>query len=149
MLFCVFGTRLLLLALLAAPLLICLLQYALVALYLLLQVLLERRHPILHVHLRYYGRGGRGIIRLHAHRVGGNVVLLVDPPPRVLSLRDVLLRHVLILVRRMCHFVAGGTAGNCRLLVDRAWRSNEGAGFRLRDKLRVLGVVRQAKVMLR
>ena len=77
------------------------------------------------------------------------MVLLVDPPPRVLSLRDVLLRHVLILVRRMCHFVAGGTAGNGRLLVDRAWRSNEGAGFRLRDKLRVLGVVRQAKVMLR
>ena len=55
MFFCVFGTRLLLLALLAAPLLICLLQYALVALYLLLQVLLERRHPILHVHLCYYG----------------------------------------------------------------------------------------------
>ena len=146
---CVFDIRLFVLTLLAATLLICLLQYALVALYLLLEVLLERRHPILHVHLSD-DRGGR-IIRLHAHWVCGNVVLLVDlrAPSGVLSLGDVLFRHVLILVRRMCHFIAGGTAGTCSLLVYRAWGSYEGAGFCLRDKLRVLWVVGQAKVMLR
>ena len=55
MLVCVFGIQLLVLALLAAPLLIGLLEYALVALYLLLQVLLEGCHPILHVHLSDYG----------------------------------------------------------------------------------------------
>jgi hypothetical protein len=146
---CVFDIRLFFLTLLAAPLLICLLQYALVALYLLLEVLLERRHPILHVHLSD-DRGGR-IIRLHTHWVGGNVVLLVDlgSPSGVLSLGDVLFRHVLILVRRMCHFIAGGTAGTCSLLVYRAWGSYEGARLCLRDLLRVLWVVRQAKVMLR
>jgi len=79
------------------------------------------------------------------------VVLLVDlrAPSGVLSLRDVLFRHVLILVSRMCDFIAGGTAGTGRLLVDRAWSSYEGARLCLRDLLRVLGVVGQAKVMLR
>ena len=146
---CVFDIRLFVLTHLAAPLLICLLQYALVALYLLLEVLLERRHPILHVHLCYYGL--RRIVCLHAHWVCGNVVLLVDlgSPSGVLSLGDVLFRHVLILVRRMCHFIAGGTAGTCSLLVDRAWGSYEGARLCLRDLLRVLWVVGQAKVMLR
>lgn len=144
MLVCVFGIQLLVLALLAAPLLIGLLEYALVALYLLLQVLLEGCHPILHVHLSDYG--GRRIVRLHADWVGGNVVLLVDlrAPSGVLSLGDVLFRHILILVWRMCDFIAGGTAGTGRLLVDRAWGSYEGAGLCLRDLLRVLGVVGQA-----
>jgi hypothetical protein len=140
----VFDIRLLV-TLLRATMLIGLLEYALVALNLLLQVLLEGCHPILDMHLCYYG-GGRRIVPFHAHRcrrVSSDMVLLVDlkAPTRVLSLGDVLFRHVLILVGRVCDFIARGTARTGRLLVDRAWCSNEGTRLCLRYLLWVLRVV--------
>ena len=97
----IFDIRLLV-TLLRATMLIGLLENALVALNLLLQVLLEGGHSILDVHLS--DDGGRRIVRFHAHRghwVCSYMVLLVDlrAPTRVLSLGDVLFRHVLILVR--------------------------------------------------
>jgi hypothetical protein len=139
----VFDIRLLV-TLLRATMLIGLLEYALVALNLLLQVLLEGRHPILDMHLSDYG--GRRIVPFHAHRghrVSSDMVLLVDlrAPAGVLSLRDVLFRHVLILVGGMRNFIARGTARTGRLLVDRAWCSNEGTRLCLRYLLWVLRVV--------
>ena len=94
------------------------------------------------MHLCY--DGGRRIVPFHAHGghwVGSDLVFLVDlrAPTGVLSLRDVLFRHVLILVVR--NFIAGGTARTGRLLVDRAWGSNEGSRLCLRDLLWVLRVV--------
>ena len=137
----IFDIRLLV-TLLRAAMLIGLLEYALVALNLLLEVLLEGGHPILDVHLCYDG-GGRGIVPFHAHgghRVSSDMIFLVGlrAPTGVLSLRDVLFRHVLILVG---DFITGGTARTGRLLVDRAWRSYEGSRLCLGDLMWVLRVV--------
>jgi hypothetical protein len=81
----------------------------LVALNLLLKILLEGGHSILDMHLS--DDGGRRIVPFHTHRghwVSSNVVLLVDlrAATGVLSVGDVFFRHVLILVRRMCDFIA-------------------------------------------
>ena len=152
MLVYVFGIRLLIVTTGAANLLIGLLEYALVALNLLLEILLEGGHAAI-LDMHFSDDGWWRIVRFHAHRgrhwgVRSDMVLLLlfalRAPTWVLSMSsNVLFRHVLILVvrRRMCYFIAWGTARTCRLLVDRAWRSNESAWLCLRDLLGVLRVV--------
>ncbi len=123
-----------------------LLEDALVVLYLLLQVLLEGTHAILHMHLSYDGLWW--IIGLQ-HRswcdygVCGDVILGVwDSSARILPLH-VLLRHVMILV---IHLIAWWPARAGVLFVDATWCSDESGWFCCLGRLMVLG---EAQVMLR
>ena len=122
---------------LSAALFIGLFEYALVVLDLFLQILLERCHSILHVHLSYYGRWGIIAFDRDCRRICGYMVFLIGicSAARVIPVRLllILLWHVMILILGMAHFIAWRPTGNVvrLLLVDGARRTNEGIGFGL------------------